>query len=44
MNLNDNAAQPLDSNLVSSRDLPEETHSGLRVEPCEFENLLERAM
>ncbi len=44
MNLNDNAAQPLDSNLVSSRDLPEETHSGLRVEPCEFESLLQRAM
>jgi hypothetical protein len=44
MNLNDNAMKPLGSNLVSSRELPEEIHSRVRVEPCEFESLLQRAM
>jgi hypothetical protein len=44
MNLNDNAMKLLESNPVSLRDLPEETHSRVRVEPCEFESLLQRAM
>jgi hypothetical protein len=44
MNLNDNAIKPLESNPVSSPDLPEEIHSRMRVEPCEFECLLQRAM
>ncbi len=44
MNLNDNAVQPLESNLVSSPDLSEETHSPVHVSPCEFESLLQRAM
>ncbi len=44
MNLNDNAVKPLESNLVSSPDLSEETHSRVRVSPREFESLLQRAM
>jgi hypothetical protein len=44
MNLNDNAMKPLESNPISSRDLPEEIRSRVRVEPCEFESLLQRAM
>ncbi len=44
MSPNDNATKPLESNLASSRDLPEENHSRVRVEPCEFESLLQRAM
>ena len=44
MNLNDNAIQPVESNLVSSRNLSEETHSRVRVSPYEFESLLQRAM
>jgi hypothetical protein len=44
MNLNDKAIKPLESNLVSSQERPEETPSRVRVEPCEFERLLQRAM
>jgi hypothetical protein len=44
MNLNDKAVNPLENNLVSSPDLPAETPSRVRVEPCEFESLLQRAM
>jgi hypothetical protein len=44
MNLNDNAKKPLESNLVSSQEHQEETPSRMRVEPCEFERLLQRAM
>jgi hypothetical protein len=44
MNLNDNVIRPLEHNLVTSRDLPEGIHSRVRVEPCEFESLLQRAM
>jgi hypothetical protein len=44
MNLNDKAIKPPESNLVSSPDLPEENSSRVRVEPCEFESLLQRAM
>jgi hypothetical protein len=44
MNLNDKAMKPLESNLDSSQELPEETLSRVRVEPCEFESLLQRAM
>jgi hypothetical protein len=44
MNLNDKAMKPLESNLVSSQEFPEETPSRVRVSPCEFESLLQRAM
>jgi hypothetical protein len=44
MNLIENAIQPLESNPVSSRELPDEFHSHVRVEPCEFERLLQRSM
>jgi len=44
MNLNDNAMKPLQGNSVSSRDLAEENRSRVHIEPCEFENLLQRAM
>ena len=44
MNLNDNAKKPLESNLVSSQEHSEETPSRVRVEPCEFESLLQRAV
>jgi hypothetical protein len=44
MSLNINATMPLESNSVSSRNLSEEIHSRVRVEPCEFERLLQRAM
>jgi predicted kinase len=44
MNLNDNAMKPLQGSPVSSRDLAQENHSRTRVEPCEFESLLQRAM
>jgi hypothetical protein len=44
MNPNDKAKKPLESNLVSSQEHPEETPSRMRVEPCEFERLLQRAM
>jgi hypothetical protein len=44
MSLDINAMKPLESNPVSSRGLTEEIHSPVRVEPCEFERLLQRAM
>jgi hypothetical protein len=44
MNLNDKAIKPLESNRASSQEPPEETPSRVRVEPCEFENLLQRAV
>jgi len=44
MDENDNATKPLDSNPASSQDLPELADSRVRVEPCEFESLLQRAM
>jgi hypothetical protein len=44
MNLNDNAIGAIESNPVSSPGIPEETHSGVGVEPSEFESLLQRAM
>ena len=44
MNLNDKTMKLSESNLQSSRDLPEEIDSRMRVEPCEFESLLQRAV
>ena len=44
MSLNENATKPPENNPFSSRDLPEEMPLRARVEPCEFESLLERAM
>ena len=43
MNVNEKAKKPLENNLDSSQELPEETLR-VRVEPCEFESLLQRAM
>jgi hypothetical protein len=44
MNINDKVIKPLESNLVSSRELSEEAPVRVYVEPCEFESLLQRAM
>jgi hypothetical protein len=44
MNLNENSIKHVEINPISSRSLPEEIHMHLRVEPCEFERLLQRAM
>jgi hypothetical protein len=44
MNLSDEAMKQPESNTIPSRELPEENHSRVRVEPCEFERLLQRAM
>jgi len=44
MDQNDNATKPPESNPISSQDLPARTDSRVRVEPCEFESLLQRAM
>lgn len=44
MNPIHNATKPVESNLVSSQDLPEGIPSRVRVEPREFERLLQRAM
>ncbi len=44
MNLNDKLIKPLENKPISAKDLPERTNSCVRVEPCEFENLLQRAM
>jgi len=44
MNPNDKPVKPLESSPISSHDLAEEIQSRVRVEPCEFEKLLQRAM
>ena len=44
MNANNNATKPLEDNSVSSENLPEEIHSNVSVQPCEFELLLQGAM
>jgi len=44
MNVIDNAMKPLENKPNSAQDLPERTNSCVRVEPCEFESLLQRAM
>ncbi len=44
MDQNDNETKPLESTPDSAQDLPERTDSRVRVEPCEFESLLQRAM
>jgi hypothetical protein len=44
MNLTQNAPKPLESHVASSQNLPDGIPSGARVEPCEFERLLQRAM
>ena len=43
-NLNDDPKKPLESDLASSRDVPEEIHSCVRIESRGFESLLQRAM
>jgi len=44
MNLNEKSTKPLENSFAALQDLPEEIHSQVRVEPCEFEGLLQRAM
>jgi hypothetical protein len=44
MNINDKVIKPLESNLASSLEFPEEGPVRVYVEPCEFESLLQRAM
>ncbi|PYU40906.1 MAG: hypothetical protein DMG56_14475 [Acidobacteria bacterium] len=44
MNLSDKTTKPSGNNFASQRDLPEEIDSRMRVEPCEFESLLQRAV
>ncbi len=44
MNLSDKTTKLSENNLASQRDLPEEIDSRMRVEPCEFESLLQRAV
>jgi len=44
MNLNDNAMKPLKDIPVSAQEVLERANSRVRVEPPEFERLLQRAM
>ena len=44
MNLNDKTMKLSEGSLASSRDFPEEIDSRMRVEPWEFESLLQRAV
>jgi hypothetical protein len=44
MNLNENLMKPIEDKPVSAQELPDRTSSRVRVEPCEFERLLQRAM
>ncbi len=44
MNLNDKTTKLSKAIFYSSRDLPGEIDSRMRVEPCEFESLLQRAV
>ncbi len=44
MNLNDNLMKPLENKTISAQDPFDRSNSRVRVEPFEFEKLLERAM
>jgi len=44
MNLNDNVVKPLENKTISAQDPFDRSNSRVRVEPFEFEKLLERAM
>ncbi len=44
MNLNDNTRKPVEHKTISAQELSERSNSRVRVEPCEFERLLQRAM
>ncbi len=44
MNLNDNSMKAVETKPVSAPNLPERTNARVRVEPCEFERLLQRAV
>ncbi len=44
MNVNDNTMKPVEDKRTSAQELPERSNSRARVEPCEFERLLQRAM
>ena len=44
MNRIHNAVKPIESNLAPSQNLSQGISSDVRVEPCEFERLLQRAM
>jgi len=44
MNLNDNVVKPLESKTISAQKLTDRSNSRGRVEPYEFERLLQRAV
>ncbi len=44
MNLNDNLKKPVEDKHISAQELPDRSNSLARVEPCEFERLLQRAV
>jgi hypothetical protein len=44
MYLNDNAMKPVVDKPISGLELPDGSNSHVRVEPCEFERLLQRAV
>ncbi len=44
MSLNDKLMKPLENKPASAQEPPDRSNSRVRVEPFEFESLLERAM
>jgi hypothetical protein len=44
MSLNDNVMKPLENKTISAQELRDRSNSRVRVEPYEFERLLQRAM
>jgi len=44
MSLNDNVLKPLENKTISAQELTDRSNSRGRVEPYEFERLLQRAM
>jgi hypothetical protein len=44
MYLNDKSMKAVETKAVSGQELPERSNSGVRVEPFEFERLLQNAM
>jgi hypothetical protein len=43
MNLYETVVKAMESSYVPSRDVPDENQTGVSVEACEFEKLLQRA-
>ncbi len=44
MNLNENLMKPVEDKTISVQEPPDRSNSRVRVEPCEFERLLQRAV